>query len=192
MTSPPIEGILKTMENSPYFSHAQTPDLQEISKLVNSAYRGESSKKGWTTEADFLDGQRTDPKSLAEELSDPNTTILCLRAQENSPILACVFLKRFEDEQGIGCYLGMFTVEPTLQAQGLGRVLHAKALEVAKEWGAVRMSLGVIHLRHSLMAWYERLGYQKTGATEAFPYENPKCGLPKVNDLHFVMFEKSL
>src|SRR4051794_13241714 len=42
------------------FREAGPADLGAIVALVESAYRGESSRAGWTTEADLLDGQRTD------------------------------------------------------------------------------------------------------------------------------------
>ena len=160
---------------------------------MNSAYRGDSSRLGWTTEADFLDGQRTDPETLAAELGDSlGQVILCLRNSSGSEILGCVFLQRFDDEKGAGCYLGMLTVRPTLQDSGLGKVLLNEAETFARNWGATRMSLGVVHPRDTLMAWYERRGYRRTGETQAFPYGNPKNGIPKRDDLHFIMFEKSL
>ena len=43
-------------------------DIPALDKLVNSAYRGDSSKKGWTTEADLLDGSRTDEDAINEFL----------------------------------------------------------------------------------------------------------------------------
>jgi hypothetical protein len=38
---------------------ATVDDAQEIAALVNSCYRGDSSRAGWTTEADLLGGTRT-------------------------------------------------------------------------------------------------------------------------------------
>jgi ribosomal protein S18 acetylase RimI-like enzyme len=171
---------------------AEETDLEEIAQLVNSAYRGDTSRKGWTTEADFLDGQRTDAPLLGDALKDIRRMILCLRENEKGPILGCVALERFDDARGRGCYLGMLTVNPKLQAKGLGKILLKRAEEFAQAGGATRMTLGVIHLRESLMAWYERHGYRPTGETKPFPYGDPRAGLPKRDDLHFILFEKPL
>jgi len=175
-------------------AQADQSQLQEISDLVNSAYRGDSSRQGWTTEADFMDGLRTDPKRLASELSaNPSRTILFLRESSTRAMVGCVFLERFEDEAGVGCYLGMLTVSPTLQDQGIGRLLLEHAESHAKTaWGASRVTLGVIQLRESLMAWYERRGYKKMGKTKPFPYDQLTTDVPLRNDLYFVMFEKQI
>lgn len=181
------------MESTRYsIQAADEQDLAELAALVNSAYRGESSRAGWTTEADFLEGQRTDPELLGEALKDVRRMILCLRAKDGGPILGCVALERFSDARGRGCYLGMLTVKPTMQRQGVGKILLMRAEEFALAGGATRMTLGVIQLRTELLAWYERNGYKRTGETKAFPYGDPKAGLPKREDLHFVLMEKPL
>ena len=171
---------------------ATANDLVAISELVNSAYRGASSRQGWTTEAEYLEGQRTDPETLASDLAQPNKRILCLREAEGAPILACVSLEKFRDTKGHGCYLGMLTVSPSLQATGIGRSLLEGAENFAANWGATRMTLGVIHLRESLINWYLRRGYVESGETKAFPYGDEKFGLPLRDDLQFVMFEKAI
>ena len=172
---------------------AQSSELPEIVSLVNSGYRGESSRAGWTTEADFLSGQRTDADTLELSLKKPGKVVLTLREATSSPILGCVMLERFQNKRGVGCYLGMLTVRPTLQAQGLGKQLLAHAEDFARqELQATHMLLGVIHLRDSLIHYYERRGYRSTGVTEPFPYGDPKAGIPLRSDLHFVMFEKTL
>jgi len=180
------------MTSKPYVvSPAEAGDLPEIVALVNSAYRGESSRAGWTTEADLLDGQRTDVESLAAELK-PHCRILCLREKTGGPILASVFLELFKNEKGSGCYLGMLTVKPTSQTIGLGKYLLSAAEDFAKKAGAAWMTLGVIQLRETLIAWYERRGYHRTGATKPFPYGERRAGVPKRDNMHFVMFEKQI
>lgn len=174
----------KTYEIDP----ARLEDVDEIVALVNSAYRGDSSKEGWTTEADFLDGQRVSSEMLRDEIKAGHV-ILCLRESANAPILACVSLQPREDGSW---YLGMLTVSPKHQAGGVGRVLLERAEGFARERGCARMMLSVIQLRESLMAWYERRGYRRTGETMPFPYGNPEFGIPKREDLYFVMFEKEL
>lgn len=168
---------------------AKPTDAESICELVNSAYRGDSSRFGWTTEADFLDGARiTVARTL--ELIQPahGHNVLILRERENEPILGCVYVERTIT----GAYLGMLTVQPKMQDRGLGRILLDEAEKFARDFGARQMTLGVIQLRGTLMAWYERRGYRRTEEVKPFPYDQPELGIPKRPDLHFVMFEKDL
>ena len=166
-------------------TEAHTPALAQF---VNSAYRGESSRKGWTTEADYLDGQRTSAAQLNETLRTPGQEILVMSADD--AWLGCVFLE-MRPTSGTG-YLGMLTVNPEIQAKGIGSQLLAAAEKHLGAKGARRIELQVIHLRDSLMAWYERRGYRRTGETRPFPYGRPELGLPKVEGLHFIVFAKDL
>ncbi len=166
---------------------ANAGDAGAISALVNAAYRGETSKRGWTTEAGILGGQRTDPDTIRETIADNRNAILLLHAQD-APV-CCVYLQRRANR----AYLGMLTVKPELQASGLGKQLLAAAERWAREnWKVAKIEMTVIQKRHELIAWYERRGYSNTGRTEPFPYNDEKFGLPKVNDLEFVVLEKYL
>lgn len=166
-------------------------DISSIHRLVNSAYRGASSKKGWTTEADFLDGQRIDPEGLRDLIANPNFKILVLldRAED---IVSTVCLEWEQDAKVPSVYLGMLTVNPETQTVGLGKIMMNEAENKAREWGATKMTLSVINLREELMMWYERRGYRRTGETKPFPYGNERFGIPKRPDMHFIMFEKPL
>jgi len=166
-------------------------DADELSILINSAYRGDSSKAGWTTEADLLDGQRTDAGTLRALIEKEDCKILCLRQASAGPILGCVFLQ-LQREAVVKCYLGMLTVKPLLQTHGHGKALMRAAENMAQEWGAEAVVLSVIQVRQSLMDWYERRGYKKNGHTKPFPYGDLQSGVPKRDDLYFVIFEKSL
>lgn len=166
-------------------------DVPSLHRLVNSAYRGASSRKGWTTEADFLGGQRIDEARLSEMLADKNQKILCL-VDVNGLIIGCVNLQKFEDAKGVGCYLGMLSIDPEAQASGLGKQLMTEAQKFARAWGAKRITLTVIQVRTELMAWYERRGFVKTGEREDFPYGDIRYGEPTRDDLYFVKFEKTL
>ncbi len=174
---------------------AQVTEAAEIADLVNSAYRGDSSRFGWTTEADYLDGARI-TVSRTEEMIRPEfgQVILVMResADKSLPIIACVYLEKSDVDGSMGCYLGMLTVKPKMQDRGLGRLMLDRAENFAREWGATKMTLGVIQLRGTLMAWYERRGYQRTEIIQPFPYDQPEVGLPKRPDLHFIMFDKKL
>jgi ribosomal protein S18 acetylase RimI-like enzyme len=168
------------------FRPATIHDLEKLSDLVNSAYRGDSSKKGWTTEADLLGGQRTDPESLKNMISGNQIILL---AMDVDNFVGCVYLKN----EGKTSYLGMLTIHPGLQSGGLGRqLLHNAEGYVVNEWCAQKMRMTVISVRSELISWYERRGYRRTGHMEPFPYGDEKFGLPKRDDLEFEVLEKTL
>lgn len=166
---------------------ATLADIPALVDLVESAYRGERSRAGWTTEADLLDGQRTDADSVAEMLDSPGQCLLTLRARD--ALLACCHLRR----DGDIAHFGMFAVNPTRQAGGLGgRLLAAAETHARETWGCRSMQMLVIDSRAELIAWYRRKGYAETGETAPFPYGNPRFGLPKRDDLRFIRLAKRL
>ena len=168
-----------------YFHPATINDVAILSELVNSAYRGERSKKGWTTEADLLDGIRTDEAALQKMIETPGTVILkCMN--ESEQLLGCVYLQKKKSS----LYLGMLTVAPELQAMGIGKKLLAAAEDQASVMQCDSITITVIAVRHELIAWYERHGYRATGETQPFP-QDPSFGLPK-QALHFIVMEKKL
>jgi hypothetical protein len=102
-----------------HVSIATDADLDAVAALVNSGFRGDSSRAGWTTEADFLGGQRTDPALLRAELAAaPEAVLLLLRDAPGGELLASVWL---DPEEADVWHLGMLTVRPDLQARQLGR-----------------------------------------------------------------------
>ncbi len=163
-------------------SPATEADIPALAILVNSAYRGESSKKGWTTEADLLGGIRTSEESLRAMLLNPNALILSYI--EADKLLGCIYL----ETKGADLYLGMLTVSPDTQATGIGKklLLAAEKIAVDKQCRAITMT--VIAQRHELIAWYERRGYRPTGETQPFP-NDPRFGIPK-QPLEFIVMEK--
>lgn len=168
---------------------AAANDVERICLLVNSAYRGDSSRVGWTTEADLLDGQRTDPAALRQLVAQDDAVILLLLDGPSEALLGCVELR---NKRG-SAYLGMLTIEPGLQGKGLGRALMSAAETWAREqWTSETIEMTVIAQRAELIAYYERRGYSRTGRREPFPYGDPRFGLPKVGDLEFTVLEKRL
>ena len=169
------------------FRSALPNDVPAIVALVESAYRGDVSRKGWTTEADFLDGQRTDPAGVAEIVDKPHNRVLL--ALRDGRLLACCHL----EQQGEACYFGMFAVDPSLQGGGVGKQMMAEAERIAAaEWRCRRMEMTVITIRHELIAWYERRGYRRSGVFKPFPYGDARFGLPKRDDLQFELLVKTL
>jgi ribosomal protein S18 acetylase RimI-like enzyme len=172
----------------PVIRDAVASDIPALHALVESAYRGEASRAGWTTEADLLDGQRTDPEDLSSILDDPEQGLLT--AWEGDRLLGCILIAR--RGEGVG-YFGMLSVSPTLQNAGLGRRLVETAERAMEDrFGARRVRISVIPQREALIAWYERLGYVATGETLPFPYGDTRFGLPKRDDLRFIVMEKAL
>lgn len=163
-------------------------DIIALHALVESAYRGEASRAGWTTEADLLEGQRTDPEDLASILADPEQGILT--AWRGDDLVGCILIARRGEGTG---YFGMLSVSPTLQGGGLGRTLVGAAeAAMADRFAARRVRISVIPQRETLIGWYERLGYAATGETLPFPYGDERFGLPLRDDLSFIVMEKSL
>lgn len=179
------------MSNSGYtnldFRIAELTDVDAINALVNSAYRGEFSKKGWTTEAELLDGQRIDINILSEIISSKdNLILLCL---QNNELIGTVMLHRKSE----CAYLGMLTVRSDLQALGIGKkILNAAENFILTEWNLTRVEMTVIQQRVELIDWYKRRGYIPTGETRPFPYNDQRFGKPKVQDLGFIVLEKTI
>ncbi len=164
---------------------ATLDNVTEITNLVNSAYRGETSKKGWTTEANILEGTRITETELSETLSDTNNTILVY--QENETIIGTVLLTNKKTE----LYLGMLTISPELQNAGLGKKLLQAAENFAHSLTLPKIVMTVITVRDELITWYQRNGYTDTGKREAFPTDLDDIVL-HFEPLEFMVLEKKL
>jgi len=166
---------------------ATASDAVALADFVNSAFRGDSSKAGWTTEADLLGGQRIDVDRVLETIATPGNVILL--HELDGLLAACVHLQ----QTGGDCYLGMLTVQPTRQGSGLGRqMLEAAERWAVEQWSSRSMSMTVMVQRPELIAWYERRGYRRTGARKPFPYGDERFGLPRRPDLVFDVLRKPL
>ncbi|WP_279329818.1 GNAT family N-acetyltransferase [Streptomyces sp. OS603R] len=169
------------------FCDATDADVDALVELIESAYRGESSRTGWTTEADILHGQRTDREAVLEVVEAPDSRLLTV--EREGRIVACCQL----EHRGEHAYFGMFAVSPALQGAGLGRTVIAEAERQAREgWGVTEMHMTVITVREDLIAWYERRGYRRTGKTAPFPYGDERFGVPQRDDLQFELLVKEL
>ena len=164
---------------------ACTEDSKILDILINSAYRGESSKQGWTTETELLDGNRTDAAAIEEIIKRPDT--LLLKYVKDERILGCVELR----SEGNKMYLGMLTVQPTLQGKGIGKELMSAAEQEARRQKCSAIFMTVISIRKELVDWYVRHGYQDTGIRKPFAFNDPRFGQPKKH-LEFVVLEKQI
>jgi GNAT superfamily N-acetyltransferase len=169
------------------YRDAVEADAAVLAPLIESAYRGEASRTGWTTEADILEGQRTDPEGVREVITAPDSTLLVVE-RDGEPIACCQLERR-----GDVAYFGMFAVRPELQGAGFGRQIIAEAERNARErWGVREMHMTVISVRDELIAWYERRGYRRTGKLSSFPYGDERFGIPQRDDLAFELLVKGL
>ncbi|MFF8195615.1 GNAT family N-acetyltransferase [Streptomyces bobili] len=169
------------------FRDATDADVDALVALVESAYRGDSSRSGWTTEADLLEGQRTDPEGVRDVIKSPDARMLVV--EQAGRIVACCQL----EHRGDHAYFGMFAVSPTVQGGGLGRTVLAEAEHRARaDWGVTEMHMTVIFQREDLIAWYERRGYRRTGLMTPFPYGDERFGVPQRDDLRFELLVKPL
>ncbi len=160
-------------------------DVPQLNILVNSAYRGETSKQGWTTEADLLDGMRIDEQTLTGYFRDDHITIL-KNTDENGVINGCVYLEVRRPR----LYVGMFSVSPALQGKGIGRELLLAAEDEAKKLDIHTLSMTVISIRHELIDWYKRRGYHPTG--EMLPFHpGEKFGIARQH-LELAVLEKTI
>lgn len=169
------------------FRPATDADAPRLETLVNSAYRGDASRAGWTTEADLVTGARIDAAELQRLMAEEGSMILlCVQDGE---MVGSVHLKRLDARTA---YLGLFVVKPTLQGGGLGKRFLAEAeATVCRAWGSSRMVMSVITVRPELVAYYERRGYRRTGELKPFPAE-AGASRPAVEGLMLETLEKAL
>jgi ribosomal protein S18 acetylase RimI-like enzyme len=202
------------------FRFATIDDVPAVVVLVESAYRGDASRAGWTTEADLLEGQRTDAAMVAEAIGRDGVQVLL--AERDGELVACCELTApggERDPQATGAfaaaqsgsgaepphgcsaesrtagsaYLGMFAVQPELQGAGIGRAVLDEAARIAgDDWGAEALELSTLHPREELIAWYERCGFARTGELRAFPYGDERYGVPQRDDIQQVVLSRPL
>lgn len=153
------------------FRFAEESDLAALTTLINSAFQVEHFFK-------------LDDRIRLESARDYFRRGRFLVAQDEGSLAGCVYVEL----RGDRAYLGLLSVDPARQNNGLGRRLVAAAEEFAREMGAHHMDLTVINLRTELPPIYEKLGYTVTGS-EPLPADIAR----KVNQpCHFIRMSKPL
>lgn len=171
------------------YREATPADSAAIAAFVKQAFRGDSSRKGWTTEADLVSDDRIDANGVTAKINTPRSAIL-LAYDDNSQLTACCEVACKENSLG---YLGLFAVDPERQGGGIGRLVLEHAEKYAREkLGATKMEMTVIWTREELLTWYERRGYTRTTETRPFPYAHLVNGKALRDDLHFIVLDKEL
>ena len=177
------------------FRWADDSDVDAVVTLVESAYRGDASRAGWTHEADLVGGRRIDAATLRSQMATGTQVRL---AEAGTALEGCCALRVDADatdraDAARVVTFGMFAVVPTRQARGTGSLLLADAVRVAgDEWGAATLALDVIDVRAELIAWYERRGFVRAGDEHAFPYGDDRFGEPYRDDLRFAVMTRAL
>jgi ribosomal protein S18 acetylase RimI-like enzyme len=174
------------MFTNPFIRLADDADIPAISNLLNSAYRGESSRQGWTTEADLIAGEQRADEAMVKEVLDMPGSVIMVYQEEQNEVTGCVNLQQHDDRM----YLGMFSVSPKLQGGGIGKVLLQASEDYSKQVGSRSIYMSVISLRTELINWYIRHGYKDTGERRPF-VEDGKTG-KHLRELKFMMLEKAL
>jgi ribosomal protein S18 acetylase RimI-like enzyme len=165
---------------------ANLQDVAPISQVLNSAYRGEASKQGWTTEAHLIAGEtRANESMLTEILLMPGSVMIVLE-NEQAEIVGTMNLQHHGDK----LYLGMLSISPGLQGKGSGKKLLKAAEEYARYQQMKSIYMTVITERTELIDWYKRHGYVDTGERKPFQ-EDPLTG-KHMRKLEFMVLEKIL
>jgi len=163
-------------------------DAESVAKLINGSYRGETSRKGWTTEADILDGARTTTAEVVKIINRPDAFVLIGVLDDEIVATVCCELQIIAFKHTV--HFGMVAVKPSLQNKGYGKdVITAAETMTKREWRVAGFHMAVISLRTELIEFYERLGYMRTGELKDFP-EDSDLWQPKVADLKFEYLAK--
>jgi len=147
---------------------AVAADAEAVTALINAAF---------VVEKFFIDGDRVNLEMVRGLLVKGAFLI----AEDDTGMSGCVYVERRSDRG----YLGLLSVDPARQKNGLGRLLVEAAEEHCRARGCVAMDLRVVNLREELPAFYRRLGYSENGTEEFPPGEVTK--LP----CHFIRMTKA-
>ncbi|HJZ76301.1 MAG TPA: GNAT family N-acetyltransferase [Vicinamibacterales bacterium] len=149
---------------------ATSDDAPALLALINRAF---------VVEKFFVDRDRTTPEELAEYLR--RGTFLLFDRDDGSLAASLYF-----ESRGDRAYVGMLSVNPDLQGQGIGRQMMTAAEDHARALGCRGIDINVVNLREELPPFYRSLGYVEHGCTD--PADDPGATRP----YHFILMAKEL
>jgi GNAT superfamily N-acetyltransferase len=145
-------------------------DTESIASLINKAF---------IVERVAFDGNRTSSEKV-RALFESGSFLL---AESRSSLVGCVYL----ETRGPRGYLGLLSVDPLFEGQGLGRRLMDAAERHARSIGLDALDLRIISPRaEALLPFYRKLGYAETGVAPMDPAAKAKV------PCHFVTMFKIL
>jgi len=128
---------------------AAPADAARITEVINVAFH--------IVEGFFIDGPRIDQAEV-EQLLEKGAFLL---AESGDKLNGCVYVEL----RGERSYLGLLSVDPACQQDGLGSLLMLEAEKYCRERGSRFMDIYIVNLRMDLPAFYERRGYVENGTT---------------------------
>ena len=143
---------------------ATAADAPALADLVNRAFAVEEL---------FVDGPRTSAAEIAQLIARGTFLVL----EYDGGLAAAVYL----EPRG---YLGLLSVAPEVQGQGLGTRLVRIAEAMCEALGCLEIELRIVNVREELGRWYRSLGYREVGTA---PFEGPAK-----RPCHFVEMRKQL
>lgn len=167
---------------------ATDADADALATLVDRAYR-QRVPGAWTTEEGRVGGPRETADGIRALIADPEMQLLVARGyRAPDSIDGCIMLEMRSGEAIPE--LGLFAVEPTLQARGIGRALVAALEAEAASRGFEAVRLMVLDHRPEIHAWYRRLGFATTGKSSGFPTSSPS--FPREENMRWIEMVKPL
>jgi ribosomal protein S18 acetylase RimI-like enzyme len=180
----------------PVFRYATQADVPALVALIERAYRSPETAGDWTSEAHLLKGPRTSNADISGLIALADSEFLI--AELDGRLAGCCLLQKTKAVDGqagkqgeAAAYFGMFAIDPSIHASGLGKTVLAEAeREAQRLWHVKSMVMTVINLRDKLIEYYERRGYRLTGGTAPFPFSATTGEVTR--DFHLVEMKKDL
>ncbi|KAF4950316.1 hypothetical protein FGADI_8299 [Fusarium gaditjirri] len=152
-----------------HFRIATEDDAPRLQELIEAAFRFTDAHIDWVGSPELSATFTIDISVIVDRITSDDSKFLVASDVPNGPIIACVNVMRTAPDYGRLCHLA---VDPTLQRGGLGKKLVAYGEEyLTKDFGVGKIGLNALHTRKSLIKWYEKLGYVRTGEMTEIPLE---------------------
>ncbi|MGN6376344.1 MAG: GNAT family N-acetyltransferase [Sphingomonas sp.] len=149
------------------FRRATLADVEALQLLVQRAYRGDTAAASWSHEGEVATGERISRAAIATLITA--TTSIVSVAEVGGRLGGTSLVEEIAPEQ---CTIRLLSVEPALQARGIGsRLLDNAEAEARSCFAAQVARIEVLDQKRKLIAYYERRGYRPTGAARPYPHQ---------------------